>query len=485
MNKYLLVLLLIFLKDLFGQPSVSNLFEYQLGNLPETDPTNLATHYDQLNLSFRYNEFLFSAKLEHFQTQGSEASYDQVAQRTLSFQKDGFQFSAGNFYQIFGRGLLLRSYEIPGAIREDSGLRSRYGFYRDIDGFRAAYEISWLEITLLRGRTLREDLPPPISDDIRRENLLEGGQATIYVSEFSFTGMYLRTRKEEKKTDYTAIGVAANLPFDMQIYTEYARQLGENGNFIDISDNSSHAFYASMNLISGPTGLSAEFKDYHNFQLTFNDPPPLVKEHDYLLLNRSTHSLEPFDETGWQLEIFYTLTGDHTITGNVAEAVNSTPFRNFIFKEKFIEIASYINSKFSLKGFVDLSQEDIRLEKDRYTYGIYAENEWPDLWGTTIDLEYQEYLWGITNPVTIINRAVLFSLSYAPDLSFGITWENTSDPAEPRQDWIGCNFSYQYGQHHLINLFYGKRRGGNACTAGICYQILPFEGFEFRLTSNL
>ena len=138
-----------------------------------------------------------------------------------------------------------------------------------------------------------------------------------------------------------------------------------------------------------------------------------------------------------------------------------------------------------LKGFADSGQEDLRLEKDRYTYGIYAENEWLEYWGTSLDLEYQHFQWGINNPSKVENYAAIFSLSYAPDLSLGVTWEQTTDPAEPFEQWLGYNLSYQYSQHHQFNLFYGKRRGGNACTAGICYQILPFDGIELRLTSIL
>ncbi len=75
-------------------------------------------------------------------------------------------------------------------------------------------------------------------------------------------------------------------------------------------------------------------------------------------------------------------------------------------------------------------------------------------------------------------------------MSFGFVLEKSNDPADIPEDkdeeyWLGGNLAYQYSQVHLITLFLGKRRGGNACTSGICYEILPFEGMELRLTSNL
>jgi len=51
--------------------------------------------------------------------------------------------------------------------------------------------------------------------------------------------------------------------------------------------------------------------------------------------------------------------------------------------------------------------------------------------------------------------------------------------------WAGGNISYQYNQKHNIILFYGKRRGGSACTGGVCFEVPPFEGLEIKINSIL
>lgn len=38
--------------------------------------------------------------------------------------------------------------------------------------------------------------------------------------------------------------------------------------------------------------------------------------------------------------------------------------------------------------------------------------------------------------------------------------------------------------HHDATLFFGERRGGQACTAGTCYEVQPLEGVELRLLSR-
>ncbi len=271
----------------------------------------------------------------------------------------------------------------------------------------------------------------------------------------------------------------------MQIYGEYAGKLGSSNRFFNLKSESAHALYLSLNTYLGPAGLSAEYKDYNDFFLRFNDPPPLVKEHEYTLLNRSTHSLEPYNETGYQLEIFYNFGTDLTVTTNLSEAKNKTIIKDFNYNEKFIELGYYFSPQVTVKGFFDIASEDIRLEKNRQTYGIYTETEWIPGLATIIDIEYQDFIRDLSVPHKIINQLASLSISYAPDFSVGFTIERTTDPGEQRQDWIGFNAGYQYSQEHFVSLFYGKRRGGNACTAGVCYQVLPFEGFEFRLTSNL
>ena len=81
------------------------------------------------------------------------------------------------------------------------------------------------------------------------------------------------------------------------------------------------------------------------------------------------------------------------------------------------------------------------------------------------------------------------------DLTGGIVLERSTDPLEaddPRTEqietaarhWLSFNGGVQIDNHHLVSLFYGRRRGGPACTAGICYEVLDFEGFELRWTTT-
>ena len=61
------ILLLMFIFPIFSwaRLSVTNLAEYQVGNLPRTDPGNLSTLYNQLDLEYRQSKTTVGAWWRH------------------------------------------------------------------------------------------------------------------------------------------------------------------------------------------------------------------------------------------------------------------------------------------------------------------------------------------------------------------------------------------------------------------------------------
>ncbi len=479
-----------------AQLSFSNLLEYQLGNLPSVSPRDLSTAYNQLNLSYRFRYLKAFAKFESFTHPEAVQDYYQFTQRGVRLGNDKVAFTAGNFYEILGRGLLLRSYEIPGTVREDIGYRVRHGFYRDLDGVLLKYQSHTLELKALRGRPLYNSFPPTVASEARRPSLVEGLEASVRVAQdWSIGGAYLRNEREHRLAKYSTVFINANLPFEVQLYSEFAQQLRPEQDLFDFSHGSSHAFYASANYIAGPFGFSLEAKDYNDFVLLFNDPPPLIKEHTYVVLNRSTHVLEPDNESGWQAEAFLRFNAGHVLTLNASQAENDFFGRRTIFKELFAEFEYVLDEETSVKLFADRSHDPFKLEEKREAFGAYLDKEWAQHWGTILDVEYQTFARAALTHEQVRNYAVAFTLARAPRFSVGVLWERSTDPLladNPASDrietkarhWLGGTLGYKYNDRHFLNAFYGKRRGGPTCTAGICYEVLDFEGLEVRWTSN-
>jgi hypothetical protein len=63
---------------------------------------------------------------------------------------------------------LLRSFEIPGAILEDQGFRSRNYFFRDVQGLTAKLKLKDFTTKVIWGKPLNNVFPPNQDNSVRR-----------------------------------------------------------------------------------------------------------------------------------------------------------------------------------------------------------------------------------------------------------------------------------------------------------------------------
>ncbi len=475
----------------------SNTFEFQLGNLPYEQDTDYSSSYNQTNLYYDSGNFSLYGKLEQFYTPIEERNFFDLTQRRVQFQDDQFRVRVGNFYETLGRGLLLRSYDIPGSVFEDEFERTRYAFFRDLEGVAIDYTAERFEIKAVRAQPLFNPLPPNFKpDSLRRPDLVEALQANIYVTDDLNVGAILmRTNSNISDfQDYGSLLVDYNLNPNVQLFSEYAFEL-DNAFSFD-SDVDAFGLYAGSNFYYGGFGGSLEYKNYSNLRLGsgYNDPPSLIREHTYPVLNRSTHVLDTAGETGFQSEVYYNFEDGHNITFNWSRAVNDG-FARFEFNEFFIEGLYQVSDNLSVKSFFDYAQDDLKGEEDRLSIGLITENIFQNDLGVVLDLQYQQFTRSF-DPDNTANVYAAFSLSFSSEFIISGIVEASTDPQltdnprtfttfeEDTRFWVGGNALYKANENNTFEIFAGKRRGGPACTSGICYEILDFEGIELRLTTR-
>ncbi len=156
---FVLCLLLIISATTKAQVNGTNIMEYQFGELP-TDTSAISTVYDRSIVNYAHNSFKGSVTLEQFHTPFETRNYLKVNQYSLQYSSTSLEVKIGNFYETIGRGLLLRSYETPGAILEDLSYRSRHYFHRDILGISTKLRLKNFTTKLLYGRPLNYVFPP-------------------------------------------------------------------------------------------------------------------------------------------------------------------------------------------------------------------------------------------------------------------------------------------------------------------------------------
>jgi|GEM_PF-4580633 len=132
-------------------------------------------------LDYSFKRFRAGVTVEQFYSAHKERNYTNISQYWLQYSSGPLKIKLGHFYETLGRGLLLRSFEIPNSLLEDKSYRTRYFNHRDISGITMKYRRKKFSTTLLYGKPLNNVLPPGMKVQYRRPDKI----AAIH-SDFSF-----------------------------------------------------------------------------------------------------------------------------------------------------------------------------------------------------------------------------------------------------------------------------------------------------------
>ena len=494
MKKILIILLFAGLAITSNaQLSGYNLLETQFGNVPGQEPDNLRNLYDQFNIQYQTKGIRAFVRLEQFYSNRPDGDeYTRFTQYSLNYRRKGFEAKLGNFYETLGRGLLLRGYEIKNSIYEDRIYQVRQGFYKDVQGAFVRYSNKWFEVKALRGKNLVPQLPPDHPDN--REDLVTAGELTLFLFNQNIGAIYLNNDNPSDHSNYLSFHLGGSIADGLDYFGELAHRTNGESSYLSFDDQASYGAYFNLNYSTSNFGASLEWKDYHNFVIGtgLSDPPTLVREHNYRTLNRSTHVSELIDERGIQLELFYTIDENNRLTFNHSRGENEL-VNTFKFKEYFLEWYADFTSM-QLKTFVDYAEEEFKLEDSRIATGVYLTKPLKNRWVVSLETEAQQIKrsFGENSRVENLYAGLIFSKS--SKFSAALVWEFTNDELvadlpsteeiEKRQHYLSTNLSYRPNYKNTLQLFAGKRRGGPACTSGICYEVLDFEGVELRWTKR-
>lgn len=479
----------------WGQFSGNNLAEYQFGNIPGVEPSDVHSVYDQFNLEYKLKAFKVSGRLENYYSNDTaRIQYTKLTQYTLSYRKKGLNFKLGNFYETLGKGLLYRGYEVKNSIYEDQIYRIKQGFYRDLQGASGSYSNKLFSLKAIYGKSLINDLPP--TSDENRLDLVSAGEANVRFLNQTGGIIFLQNDNGTEKANYASALLGGTLLNLFDYYGEYAHRVNSGDQFFGFSEDDSYGSYFSLGYSQTGFGISFELKDYQNLFIGsgISDPPTLVKEHSYKLLNRSTHVPFYFDESGMQVEVFIVPAENHLLTLNHSRSKNELGESVFQSAEYFADWQFTFRSKNQIKFFADYSFDEILFENARYTSGIYFTRTLPKNWSYSIETEFQHLERTFSETQVFQNIYTGLIVNYSTKFSAAFVWEFTNDnkfadlgnteEVESKQNFPGINFSYKPNRKNTIQLFAGKRRGGPACTSGVCYEVLDFKGLELRWSTK-
>jgi hypothetical protein len=491
----------------------ANLLELRAGADPDDAraASDRFTRFEQLDLDALHGPVRLGFRFESFAATDDTTSrfhYDRFVRRFATFSSSGLEITAGNYEALFGRGILLRAFQLPGVVREELGT-PQFGDLRDLDGVRVrGFGARW-EAMFVHGRPRYSDQEPTE----RRFGTVHGATAAVE----PLTGVraganYLRIEPQLPVIDPTQDprpeggGVFVGGDWDawlekiglgrlgLSTFAEYARvhRLGLPPSLgsPEARTNEGYGLYVSQSAILRDLlpdlvwGTSYEYKDYQNLALGVNEPPTAVREHGYALLNRTTHVVELQQERGWQVESRFAYRRAAEVVLELSRAENAGSDR---FREAYLEVTGRTRGV-AATAFAAQQQDESVAVHDRDTVGFAAQVPLGTGHGLELDLERQEVR-RRAGALEDTNEDRYASLlwSWAGRLSLAVVRQTTDDRAETRagrRAYDSLTASIPIGSQHEAALFWGRRRSGLACTSGTCYKVRAFEGVAARLASR-
>lgn len=516
--------------------SASNLFRY--GNGKEITVTTRGTkeYFEELgDVRLFVNDFLFGVRYEYDDPIEFGTSVKGISRRFVEFKKEDFTVRAGNFYELFEKGLTLNAFENRGL-----------GFNTQLDGIRINYKKSWnkfkLNATLLGGGLFYNDFLIP--GRVENYSIRAGNFNFSPIKYFLAGGSYLYTKGNipsgNFSTDITVEVFEGNFGFNykfVNLFFSYANKKTitvPNELYPQPLTPRGDGAYGSLSFTKPGFGATFEYKNYRfnlvvpnersstnpTKALPFQNAPTCVKEHSSLLLTRYPHIVDFNDEVGFQFDAFYSPKDNLTINVNASLSSKHYDYLDtdttVLTKYQRVERNSFIPSledalspfwEFYIEGeYYYKKNLKFRLGAGYQTkilYNIVVPESSDKLRSFAVPLEVKyDFLkkysvkfisetQRVHNSVRIsqknfYNQYFALTVSKSPFVALTGNLEVSNDEEDPsgKKLWASGEVNLKIGSSNSILLSYGSERGGLKCSSGICRYVNPFNGFRLTLINN-
>lgn len=456
--------------------------------------------------NFDYSKGILSAGLrfEVFQPNDPDPSINRgkvyfadIAYKYLSVDLSnlnyGMKFTVGNFYELFGRGMILKSYEDRN-IRVDNNFM---GF--KVNAFYEDFYLTALSGSATNSQNIREDVIHGIDIYYSGLSFLKPG--------FSYA-INIPQDKNISKTSLTSFRIEPSV-WSLDFYFEFGVKQNQTVKKLFLSDDEKiigKGFYGSSSFYYGPVSISAEYKIYDNFSFTssdqtisYNTPPALRKEYTYLLLNRHPSALNANNENGFQIDVNYSMDEQTNFQSNfgLTNSLNENSYYQRInklnvpsqlqFKEFYFQANRIWNENFNSTFALGYNEEASSLTKN-ITPILENKFYFDDINTIKLIFEHQH----TTNTSTEEKYfSDVLSVEYLRSPSFNIILLTEMQTKESdsgkliRKFWGFVQFGYKIFSHTDLSLLIGSRQAGNICIGGVCRFEPEFKGIELKMLTRI
>lgn len=457
-----------------------------------------------LNLDYSRGIFTAGLRLEVFQPNDPDPSISRgknvftgipykYIRADIGEHDANLNIVAGNFYTLFGRGMILKSYE-DRSIRVDNNLM----------GVKITGQYSNFVLTGLSGQAA--NINNELKDILHAADLEYKGLSFLKMGASFATN--LPESENVAKTNMFAFRLLPSF-WNFDIYAEYTVLQNDDikkRDFNGKEDFAGDGFYGNLNFYYESFSFSGEYKYYDNISFTssdgtvqYNTPPSTRIEYTYQLPNRHPSPLNPDNEQGFQVSAAYNV-DDYTYLNAAYSQTETLPSTSYYQRQDSLNL----EVQAQLKEFYFQAQRDWSSDLTTLLAFSYNEELATNTKNVTPIIENRFYF-GEVNTIKLVlehqnstNNITdekyytdAVSIEYLRSPSFNVSIVSELETREPQKDKIVrklfsfIQFGYKISNHSDISLLIGSRQAGNICIGGVCRYEPEFRGVELKLLTRL
>ena len=481
---------------------------------------NLLYTKGKFTMGVRYESYLNALKDFDPRYNGNGIPY-----RFAQYNNDGLEITAGSFYEQFGSGLILRSYEekILGIDNAMDGIRLRYspisGVYLKtfIGRERKFFEYSK---GIVRGADAEININDILKLTTKTKTILGGS----VVSRFQNTTNPNFNIPENVAAFAGRMNIISG---GLNWYSEYAYKINDPiGSLTENNYASGNAITSNITYSQKGIGVSLEAHRVDNMvfradrdavgkDLLLNYIPAISKQHAYTLVSLYPYATQPNGEAGFQIDLFYKLGKGNWIGGKygtkidvnfsrinalnggpsyLSDDINHEPMlvslkgEELYYQDFNIEINRKINKKVRVAAILAKQSYNKDVVQQQTGYGIIEsdiavlEVIYKIKKGHSIRVELQKLKtdqddgdWSMGLAEYTISPHWFFSVQ---DL---YNWGNKNP--DKQLHYFNANIGYIKGANRFT-IGYGKKREGIFCVGGVCKTVPSSNGLTLSISSS-
>jgi Family of unknown function (DUF6029) len=488
---------------------------------------------DKFSAGLRYENYIYPLQGYDPRFKGSGVPY-----RFVRYQNDLLDITAGNFYEQFGSGILLRTYE-------ERGL----GFDNNLDGVRAIVRphksvtikslIGQERFFFSKGRGLVRAADAEFNLNELNDSLSQMPLKVIVGS--SFVSKYEQDDDPSNILPQNVGAASGRLQLtykDFSSFTEIAHKINDPMASNKYIYKNGNAFFTSLNFSKKGLGISLAGKFIDNFffrseaaasgnVLLINYVPSLTKQHTYNLISSLyPYASQPNGEAGFQADITYKVKSANAFLNGTQISINYSQ-SNGLAKDKLplingVEDPDGYKVNYSKLGklyFTDFNVEVLKKITPKLAVQLLYANMYYDG-----DIQQN----GVKGKVYINDFAVEVNSKFSKKLSLKSQVELLMSEQD-RGNWVSWLEELTFSPHYFaavsiqhdfvkfgswnsytvkildneikrlvypfftvgytkgstrIAVAYGKQRAGLFCVGGVCRIVPASNGFSLNLSTN-